>query len=97
MWDTATGKLLLSLKGLTDSAYSVCFSPDSKRLASGSGNSDRGEVKVWDTATGKEQLSLKGHSEAVLSVCFGPDGKRLASGSNDDTVKVWDAQTPKKP
>jgi DNA-directed RNA polymerase specialized sigma24 family protein len=46
-----TGQELLSLKGTAD-LWSVAFSPDGKRLASGSGGygeqSIPGEVKVWD-------------------------------------------------
>jgi WD40 repeat protein len=37
--------------------------------------------------------TLKGHSDIVNSVSFSPDGKRIVSGSDDDTLKVWDAQT----
>jgi WD40 repeat protein/serine/threonine protein kinase len=39
-------------------------------------------------------LTLKGHTGGVGNVVYSPDGKHLASFSFDDnTVKVWDAQT----
>ena len=44
----------------------------------------------------RETLTLKGHSEDVYSVSFSPDGKRIVSGSEDNTLKVWDAQTGKE-
>lgn len=77
----------LALKGHSNPARSVAFSPDGKRLASASEDCT---IKIWNTGTGKEVLTLKGHSKAVVSVAFSPDGKRLASGSWDDTVKIWD-------
>src|SRR5260221_504966 len=80
----------VTLKGHNAEVTSVVFSPDGKRLASGS--VDR-TVKVWDALSGKEQLSLKGHTGSVYSVAFSADGKRLASASFDKTVKVWDAVT----
>jgi hypothetical protein len=68
----------------------VVFSPDGKRLVSGSYDNT---LKVWDAQTAQDTLTLKGHNNWVLSVAFSPDGKRLVSGSGDGTVKVWDAQT----
>jgi hypothetical protein len=80
----------LPLLGHTGLVLSVAFSPDGKRLASGSVNKT---LKVWDAETGQEKLTLKGHTDAVSSVAFSPDGKRLASASGDKTLKVWDAET----
>jgi WD40 repeat protein len=68
---------------------SVSFSPDGKRVASGS---DDGTVRVWDLATG-QAVVLKGHKHVVSQVCFSPDGKRLASASWDKTVRIWDLAT----
>jgi WD40 repeat protein len=91
VWDAHTGQQTLHLTGHTGIVNSVCFSPDGKRLASGSHDET---VKVWDTATGQEALTLTGHASSVFSVSFSPDGKRIASASFDKTVKVWDTRIP---
>jgi WD40 repeat protein/serine/threonine protein kinase len=91
VWDSQTGRELLSLKGYSNS---VAFGPDGKRLASGSGLGPfPGEVKVWDALNGQELLSLKAHTGRIWRVAFSPDGKRLACASRENTVIVRDAQT----
>ena len=49
----------LTLKGHTNEVTSVAFSPDGKRIVSGSRDNT---VKVWDAASGQETLTLKGHT-----------------------------------
>ncbi len=93
IWDCATGKELLALKGYAGWGNSVAFSPDGQRLASAL---DDHTVKIWDSATGKELFTLKGHAGPVHGVVFSPDGRRLASASDDDTVKIWDCATGKE-
>ena len=69
---------------------SVAFSPDGKRVASGSHDHT---ICVWDVETGAVISGpFEGHSSAVRSVAFSPDGKRVASGSHDNTIRVWDAE-----
>jgi WD40 repeat protein len=71
----------------------VAFSPDGKRIVSGSVDKT---VKVWEVQTGKELFTLQGHTGLVQSVAFSPDGSQILSGSWDGTVKVWNAQTGHK-
>ena len=95
VWDTATGRVVLTLKESGGSHPSVCFSPDGRYLATATGNFGD-TAKVWDAATGQQTLTLKGHKGQmglVKGVCFSPDGQRLAGACGDGTAKVWDAAT----
>src|SRR5262249_40347589 len=88
VWDAATGREALTLRGHTAGVTGVAFSPDGRRLTSAA---DDRVVKLWDTATGQEVLTLRGHTGVASSVAFSPDGRRLATASRDGTVRVWDA------
>src|SRR5437870_11837448 len=76
------------LRGHSDDVYSVKFSPDGKRIASG--GRDR-TIRFWDASTGALTHTLPGHGDSVYAVAFSPDGKLLASGCRDGTIKIWDA------
>jgi len=87
---TPKGVVQRTLKGHTGAVWSVAFSHDGLRLASGSHDST---VRIWDTETGVVQWTLEGHTGGVCSVAFSHDGRRLASGSYDMTVRIWDPET----
>ncbi|KAG9091479.1 hypothetical protein FRC06_000549, partial [Ceratobasidium sp. 370] len=72
---------------------SVAFSPDSRRIVSGSHD---GTVRIWDAETGDPVLEpLKGHTDWVTSVAFSPNGRWIVSGSYDKALQIWDAGTGK--
>jgi WD40 repeat protein/transcriptional regulator with XRE-family HTH domain len=92
IWDAATGEELFAMKE-AGAILGLTFSPDGKRLATGSQDK---MAAIWNAGTGQQQLSLFGHSRAVFAVAFMPDGSRLATASGDGTVKIWDASGGKE-
>jgi WD40 repeat protein len=75
-------------QGHRGGVFSVAFSPDGKRIISGSGDNI---IRLWDAVSGREIRIFSGHTDSVYSASFSPDGKQAISGSRDRTVKLWDA------
>jgi len=69
----------------------LAFSPDSKRILTGS--HDR-TARLWDVASGKALLPPLVHEGALTTVAFSPDGRMLLTTS-DRTLRLWDAATGK--
>jgi WD40 repeat protein len=70
----------------TDEVYYSTFSPDGKRIVSGSLDMT---ARVWNADGTGEALVLRGHESAVWRAAFSPDGTRVATASWDGTARVW--------
>ncbi|KAJ7636261.1 hypothetical protein FB45DRAFT_1055732 [Roridomyces roridus] len=93
IWDFDTGALVAGpFEGHTALVVSVAFSPDNRRLVTGS---EDHSVRVWDAEIGTTQPSgqFPGHLSGVQCVSYSPDGQYIASTSLDKPVHVWDSTT----
>lgn len=85
---TAFNTPLFTYTGHSKAVNAVAWSPDGKRIASGSQDET---VQVWNADDGSNVLAYTGHSDKVTSIAWSLDGKQIASGSQDNTVQVWQA------
>ncbi|XP_072909296.1 notchless protein homolog 1 [Hemitrygon akajei] len=93
LWKPAEDKKPLArMTGHQALINEVCFSPDTRLIASASFDKS---VKLWDGRTGKYLASLRGHVSAVYQIAWSADSRLLASGSSDSTLKVWDVKAQK--
>jgi len=94
VWDVESGDLLFTLAGHSDAVRAVAFSPDSRRIATGSWD---GTAAVWDASTGS-RIALLPHPDSggILDVGFTPDGSLVVTGGDDGSVTMWNAETFEK-
>jgi WD40 repeat protein len=81
------------LKGHNLRIFSVAFSPEGTRIATGSMD---GMLKLWDAASGLEMLTRQicSYRDGVSSVAFSPDGKWIATGDYwYNSAQIWNAST----
>jgi WD40 repeat protein/predicted Ser/Thr protein kinase len=91
LWDVTTGKELAILRGHEDQVLALAYSPDGKRLASGSADHT---IRVWDPETSRPLAVLRGHQGPVANLVYSPDGRRILSVSFDGHgYRLWDAAT----
>lgn len=99
VWDAATGKELMVLRGHEGVVRDAVYSPDGTKIVSFDQRQGPGTVRVWDAATGKQLLLLNPHDFRISDAFFSPDGKQILTMGEDSsaaerfTVRLWDSTT----
>ncbi|MHC4501681.1 MAG: WD40 repeat domain-containing protein, partial [Planctomycetota bacterium] len=84
LWDTASGRELLCLKGHRGTVRALLFPPGGKTLMSAGAD---GTVRTWDVTTGTE-LPREGIARSFdMPVVFSPDGKWLVFGTRKASTR----------
>jgi WD40 repeat protein len=95
VWTVAGAAAPQVLDGHEETVRSLRFSPDGRRLASGSADDT---LRVWDVLGGGAPTVLRGTEGAVDAVAFSADGEQVAGGSSDsNTVSVWSVTSADDP
>jgi hypothetical protein len=89
------GTLLFTYQGHRARVYSVAWSPNGKRIASGAAGDVNGDttVQLWDAASGGHVRIYYGHAGAVRQIAWAHSGRYIASCAEDHTAQVWDPIT----
>ncbi|HXW04953.1 MAG TPA: protein kinase [Vicinamibacterales bacterium] len=86
-WDSATGDLIASLPSIPAGVTSLTFSPDGRRLVSGT---RRGEGLVWDARTFGETVLYRS-GEHISAGALSADGSRMVV-AHGRTIVVLDTE-----
>jgi WD40 repeat protein/class 3 adenylate cyclase len=102
IWDVTTGELVTTLVGHEGQVTSVAYSPQGRRIATGSYD---GFIRLWDASSGTEVHAVdviaprsprrEAEFEGVVALAFSPDGRWLVSDGvgRSRSLTVWDADT----
>jgi WD40 repeat protein len=68
----------------------VAVSPDGRRAAATTGNSER--IRTWDAVTGESGASFEAEDHLLAALAISPNGRHLAAGGAEGMLEVWDLE-----
>lgn len=87
---TAEGDAIMTGESHEGSVTAIAWSPDSKRVATGSSDAT---VKVWSVQDGDEEITIKSVRSTVTAMAFSPNGEELAVAGVDLSIRIFDLRT----
>ena len=93
VWEISSRRQLALLEQYANKVVSVAFSPDGKRLVTGSrmGGDLHPAVEIWDYVAQRGLLSLRSRGAFTGWTEFSPDGNTLLALSWEGVAELWHA------
>lgn len=88
IWDVERGKCIKSLRKADVPMYCLSWSPDGKKIASGT--IATGEILIWDIETASILQRFSVHTSTIRKIIW--SGEYLFSASSDKLISIWDIQ-----
>jgi WD40 repeat protein len=79
-----------TLQGHSGWVTGLAFTPDGRRLVSGSWDQT---VKIWDVSTGLPAGTVSNNIHYVQALAASRDGRSIAAENSADSVTIWDTAT----
>ncbi|EYU18680.1 hypothetical protein ABFS82_10G159100 [Erythranthe guttata] len=89
LWSMPEVKKVAALKGHTERATDVAFSPTSNHVATASADKT---ARLWNLE-GSVLRTFEGHLDRLARISFHPSGRYLGTASFDKTWRLWDVET----
>ena len=90
VWETATWREIMTVRGFRIGTHAVNFSPDTQRLVAGAGSSDEA-IKLWDTDGWQQVFTLPAEGQIFRLVSFSSDGNAVGARNSEGRLFVWRA------
>ena len=86
LWEAETGKRLKTLEGHEQLCRGLAFTPDGKRLLSGS---DDRSLILWDVATGENLAHFPNQEQGIESIAINPSGVSFATLNRAGLLQIY--------
>lgn len=88
-----TGELLQEMQTDLISAFGAKWSRDESQILVWGNSFLGGSLSIFDAETGEIIVRMDGHSAIITEADWSPDETRIVSASQDQSMRIWDAET----
>jgi len=93
LWDLGSGEQAQNIDAGPVDAWTICFSPDAKLIATASNRMNNSKINLYSSETGKLDHHIDTGGKFTLALDWSPDGQHIVTGAIDGIIRVFDVTT----